>query len=50
MLVKKMVKGERIIYRKAGFLDWFQKNETEICVVFGAVTVIACTVLSLFLE
>lgn len=50
MLVKKMVKGERIIYRKAGFLDWFQKNETEICVVFGAVTVIVCTILSLFLE
>ena len=50
MFVKKIRKGDRVIYRKAGFLDWFQKNETEICVVFGAVTVIACTNLSLFLE
>ena len=50
MFVKKIRKGDRVIYRKAGFLDWFQKNETEICVVFGAVTVIVCTILSLFLE
>ena len=48
MLVKKIVKGKRIIYRGAGFLDWFQKNEDEICDVLGAVTVIACAVLSLF--
>lgn len=50
MLVKKIVKGKRIIYRKAGFLDWFQKNEDEICVVFGVVAVIICTILYLFLE
>ena len=50
MFVKKIREGDRVIYRKAGFLDWFQKNETEICVVFGAVTLIACTILSLFWE
>lgn len=50
MLVKKITKGSRTIYKKAGFLDWVSKNETEICVVFGALTLIACTILSLFLE
>ena len=50
MLVKKITKGNRTVYKRAGFLDWVSKNETEICVVCGLVTFIACTILSLFLE
>ena len=47
MLIKTIKKGNRTVYKRAGFLDWVSRNETEICVFSGIVTFIACTILAL---